>query len=131
MIEERIRSKEEKLKDMHVTRKQLEEKLQKEEKKQEKINHQKKVQAKSKEIKAKIADDIQNKQAELADQASDLEKAAAELQTTKKPQEDNLVEAITSTLGDAVENVVDTVKAVAEVVGDRLEETIESLTEEE
>ncbi len=131
MIEERIRSKEEKLKDMHLTRKDLEKKMAKEEKKDARKIEVQKVEKKKEEIKAKIAKDIEEKNANLGLDSDKIEKAAAEIKESKAPKGDNLIEAISATVGDALENVVDTVKAVAEVVEDRIEETLESLKEEE
>ncbi len=150
MIEQRISSKEEKLKDMHKTRKELEKRLEKETKKEEKREVQKQVEVKKEEIKAKIAEDIKIKNEEISEDAKKLEEAAMKIKEGKKSkakksqaeraapetdegsaQSDNLIEAISTTVGEAIENVVDTVKAVASVVEDKIEETIESLGEEE
>jgi len=190
MVEQRISSKEEKLMDMHKTRKELEKKLEKEIKKEEKREVEKKVEAKKEEIKAKIAEDIKSKNEEMSDEAKKLEEAALKIKEGKKPKAvktkkeekpqaekeatdkneekaeteeavksvegtgkeenvkkediagiadsdtaaekpDNIIEAISNTVGEALENVVDTVKAVAAVVEDRIEETLESLSEEE
>lgn len=88
MIEERIRSKEEKLKEIVETQKSLEQKIQKEKSKAEAIakkTAEKKVIAKAKtEIKAKIASDIKKTSAELEANADKLKKAAEAIKSSKK-----------------------------------------------
>ena len=194
MIEERIRSKEEKLKEMNTTKAELERRIEVEKKKEEKRAEKAKIEAAKKEAEAKIQERIKSDAASTEQDAEKLEKAAeaiakrededstdegepsstdaeasqeeqtadaaeepkaetVEESTTAEPAAeevseepaaeteepatkeeeqsgDTLVGAISTTLGEAVEDMVDTIKAVAEVVGDKIEEAVEELKAE-
>lgn len=126
MVEERISSKKDKLSEMMTTKVDLEKRLEKEKLHKEKQDEKKEVAAKKAEIKAKIAKEISDK-AEAVD-AEKLKAAASAV--NKKPKakkEESLMDAVMVMAGDAIENVVDTVKAVSEVVGDKIEEKVEEV----
>ncbi|NRB61557.1 MAG: hypothetical protein HRU40_00740 [Saprospiraceae bacterium] len=137
MIQDRIDSKKEKFADMVKTRQELEKRLEKEKAKEEK----RKAEALAKEkAKEEIAKKIQEQNEALEDKADELEKAARQLKegkkdvgpSTKKSTNDDdqassgdsgesIVKAVGSMLGEALEDVVDTVKAVAVVIGDQVD----------
>lgn len=146
MIEERVRSKEEKLEDMLKTKKELEGRIEREKKKAEKRKEREAAAAAKKEaeqkVKEQIKEKIEKEAAERADQAEELEKAAKAISNKKSKntkseasdaaskREDTVSEALSSTVGEAFEDVVDTIKAVAEVVGSRLGDAVEEFKEE-
>ena len=99
MIEERVRSKEEKLGEMMVTKGQLEERLQKEEEKASK-------EAAQEAAKEKIAQQIKEQQENM-------------------PEDPSLAKTIGDTLGESLGDMADTLKAVADVVSDKIEEKVD------
>ncbi len=125
MIEERIRSKEEKLGEMNQTKTDLERRMEKQKEKDAKQAERDKVKKAQAEAKAKIAEQIKSEEASRSDKAEDLEKAASAI--AGKEKEDSIVQAISTTMGEALEDVVDTMKAVAEVIGDKVEDVVEDL----
>lgn len=142
MIEERVHSKEEKLADMYKTKEVLEQRMATEKVKEEK---RKQAEEAKKAAKAKIADQIKEKAEEMASDADKLQKAADAIQkgkakkiktqkeepkVEKSDEKESLLDAVGATLGEAFEDVVDTIKAVAEVVGGKIEEAVEDLKEE-
>lgn len=128
MIEERISSKEEKLGEMNKTKGELERRMEKQKERDAKQAEQDKIKQAQKEAKAKIADKIKEEEASRSEQSEQLEKAASEIAGDKagdkKEKEDSIVGAISTTMGEAFEDVVDTVKAVAEVLSDKVEEAV-------
>ena len=138
MIEERIRSKEEKLGEMHQTREDLERRIAVQAERDAKRAEREKIEEAKLAAKAKIEAEI--KAAEVAREGSSdkLEKAAESIQSkgteTAKDDaatksEDTVMEAVAATVGESLEDVVDTVKAVAEVVSGRIGEAVKEFTE--
>lgn len=118
MIEERLRSKEEKLADMYSTQKEIETRIEKEKKRQVRFEKQEKLEEAKDAVKQKIASDIAEQSREREKIADKLEKAASDLQ---KPKKGSFIDTITESVEQLVEDVVDTAKAVAEVVGEKLD----------
>jgi demethoxyubiquinone hydroxylase (CLK1/Coq7/Cat5 family) len=111
MIEERIRSKKEKLAEMYATKTELDRKMEQlQEKEKRKADEMLKEDAK-KAAQAKIANEI----------------AAAN--AAREKSKDSLLGAAAAILGDSITDMVDTVKAVAEVVEDRIEDKIDEIKE--
>ena len=119
MNEERIKSKKDKLQDMMKTKAELEEKMERERKRSSESN--KKKEAEQKEPVAGAPKD-----------ASESTQTEDESSKEQDPgNKETLMGAITTTVGEALGDVVDTVKAAAEVVSDKIEEALESQDEEE
>ena len=131
MIEERIRSKEEKLGEMHKTREELERRLEVQKQKEAKKAEKAEIEKAREEAKKKIAEEIKNAEESRVQQTDELKKAAAALsQEPAAKSEDSLVDAISTTMGEALDDVVDTIKAVAEVVGTKVDEVVQEIKEE-
>lgn len=141
MINERVESKEIKLKDMLKTKDQLEKRIEAAKKKEE---EDKKRDVAKKEAEARIAAKMNAQTVLSPEDAEKLKKAAAEIAKTKrKPktapksapkseqkEDETLMSAIGVTLSETLGDVVDTVKAVAEVVGGKIEEVVSDIEEE-
>jgi len=125
MVEGRIESKREKLKEMMTTKVDLEKRLEKETERKEKMKEKKEIAAKKNEIKEKIAKEISEKASEV-DEAK-LKAAADAVKKPRPPKKETLMGAVMAVAGDAIEDMVDTVKAVGSVVGDKIEDKVESL----
>lgn len=132
MIDERVKSKEEKLEDMYKTKEMLEQRMASEKEKEEKRRH---VEAAKKAAEAKIALEIKEKAKEMEENAEQLEKAAEAIAEDKKKGKSDkktagervgeMLESARAKVEDAFEDTVDTVKAVAEVVEDKVEKAVE------
>lgn len=151
MIEERIRSKEEKLGEMQTTQKELERRMEVQKTKESKRLEREKIEKAKREAQEKIAQEIKEAAEARKEETEKLEKAAESIvqpdnpnpdsnQTEKQAQvetgpesgepKESMLEAISATVGESMEDLSDTIKAVAKVVGDQIEETIEELKEE-
>lgn len=132
MIEERLNSKKVKLEDMFKTQAELEKKIKK---LKDKAAHQAKVSEAKAEVKKNIAKEVKANQAQMAEKDAVLKKAASEIAESKpkkqsKPKtEDTLSSALSATLGEALTDVIDTARAIMDVVGDKLEDHVEHIVE--
>lgn len=127
MIEERIRSKEEKLKDMNSTKADLEKRSEAEKQKDIRRQEKEKLEQAKHAVEDRIKDEMR-KAAEARKDDSRIEKAAEAIAGGKGAHHDNIIDAIGTTLGETIEDVVDTVRAVSEVVGEKLKDFAENLS---
>ncbi len=133
MIEERVNSKEEKLKEMNATKLELEKRLAAQKERDMR-------RAAQEAIKEKIAEDIKTAAEARVEDTEKLEKAAEEIAESKttpskktkadKVAEESILDAVGTTLGESLSDMVDTIKAVTVVIGDKVEDTIEDLKED-
>jgi len=136
MIEERIRSKEEKLADMHRTREELEKKKEAQIEKDKRRAEQQKIKDAKEAAKAKIKKEMKAAETARKEQGEKLEKAAEAIKG--KPQvtkTEEILGAVTEAaeevgdqLRDTLEDAVDTVKAIAEVMGGKIQEKVQEAT---
>jgi hypothetical protein len=110
MIEERVNSKREKIEDMKATRASVEQQVnsikEKESRRAEKEADKKKYEAAREAVKSEIAADIKAK--------------------SSPKQDESLVEAATTVLGDVLMDALDSMKAVAAVVVEKAEEAVQA-----
>ena len=131
MIQERVNSKELKLKEMMQTKKELEDRMESEKIKEAKRADQEKVKAAQKAAKEKIAADIKLAAQERAGDKK-IEEAAEAISAKKveaKSKVDTAIETIAVSVESVIEDVVDTIKAVSEVVENKIDEVTTSLKE--
>lgn len=138
MIEERIRSKEEKLKEMMITKSELDVQLASAQERELKRKEREKIEEAKKIAQSKIADSIKeaaesrNEDSEKLEKAAEAlnkkPKAAAAISETEAPKEEL---TFAEKAEDVVEDAVDTVKAVATVVGEKVVDFIKDLVEPE
>lgn len=122
MVEERLRSKEEKLKEMLSTQTDLERRLNSQaerDAKREKIEEAKRA------AEQKIREEIALAAQARGDDAEKLEKAAEAIQKVKSKKGESFLGAVGSVLGEALQDAIDTAKAVAEVAGEQIGEAIQ------
>ncbi len=131
MIEERIHSKEEKLADMHRTKEDLESRIKKEEAREEQRMKEEEKEKVQQGIKEKIAEEIKEA-AEARDvevDAEKLEKAAEEISESIKKQKktaESVLDSLENTIGESIKDMGDTIRAVAAVVADKIEDALQS-----
>lgn len=149
MVNERVSSKEAKLADMMKTKVMLEEKMEKERAKQKKQEEHQKVKEKEKELKEKMKQDIQEKSKEVETQLGAALTAASEQikEDSAPPSESKAPESKEATekneekvesgeeeqdtmeaLEHAAEDIIDTVKAAAKVIKDKISEAIDEIS---
>lgn len=158
MIEERIRSKEEKFKEMERTKADLEKRMEAAKAKEEKRKEQEKIEEAKRKAQEKIAEEIKEAAEARSEDEEKLEKAAEALTSKKETpatsdapdtsdaaaestekeadaepkaavSEDSLMDAVGTTVGEVVEDAVDTFKAIAKVVGGQIGDALEDLKE--
>ncbi len=154
MIEERIRSKEEKLGEMMQTKSELEARIETQKDRDAKRAERERIEAARLEAKEKIADKIkQNEEARVQeddklsnaanaikgnvpvppiavsdDKVEEVKEVETEVESiAAEVKEESLVEAISVTAGETMEDVVDTAKAIATVVADKVEDAVVDL----
>ncbi|HFC00371.1 MAG TPA: hypothetical protein ENJ53_06155 [Phaeodactylibacter sp.] len=139
MINERIRSKEEKLEDMKKTKLELEKRIEIQKEKDARQAERDKVRLAKEEAAKKIKEDIKKAEKDRAGDAEKLKEAAEKLtgkakqKTEKKetPAKESVADKIVTSVEETLEDVVDTVRAVAHVVGTKIDEAIENISASE
>lgn len=132
MVDERVKSKQEKLNDMLKTKEELEAKITS---LKAKAAKQEEMEAAKKAAKEKIASKMKEAESSISEEDSEKIKKAAEALKDKKEKEEkttdeSLLGAIGATISESLEDVVDTIKAVAEVVGDKIEEKVDEIKDD-
>jgi gas vesicle protein len=134
MIEERIRSKRDKLAEMLKTKEELDTRMAREKERAEAKVAKKKEAEKDKTPPVKKSPATEENIAVKSKPSQKEGKEPAEESESKEKEyksQESLLGAIGTTMGEALEDVVDTVKAVAEVVSDKVEEKIEELKKDD
>lgn len=137
MIDERIKSKNEKLAEMLKTKSELEERMNREKKFQE---EQKKSQVMKEElreakenVKQKIAENIHAHADQVdPDVLNKAAEAIAEQRANKgkSKKKESLLDAVSETLGESLEDLGDSIGAIASVLGEKIEEAYKEVKEE-
>ncbi|WP_373549651.1 hypothetical protein [Haliscomenobacter sp.] len=141
MIEERIRSKREKLGEMTQTREELDRRVESQKERDAKKAEQDKIHEAKRAAEEKIKSEIKAAADARKEDDDKLSKAAEQLKVEKgaptpkaeevpaSPKEESLFDAVITTVGDSMTDMVDTIKAVGEVVGDKIGDLVEDLKE--
>lgn len=133
MVKERIRSKEEKLGDMLKTKAELEKRMEVQAERDARRAEEDKVREAKQEAAEKIKAKIKADEEARAGDDDKLKEAAEKMQGKKEApkEEESVVEKIATGIEETLEDVVDTVKAVAHVVGEKIDEAVEGFKEAE
>ncbi len=133
MIQQRLSSKEDKLKDMYKTKSELDTKMEKlkERERLDKIRKEKEA-----EVKAKIKEEVKSTQENVDGDAKEkLEAAAEKINESKKKQPKTIMDKVMDTVSevkdiveDKLEDTIETVKATAIVVSEEVSEKMEPFT---
>ena len=127
MIEERINSKQEKLGEMMQTKSELERRMEVQKEKDAKRAEREKLELAKKEAQEKIAQEIKEAAAAREEESDKLEKAAEAITAPKAGETEE--ESLATKIEETAEDVVDTVKAVASVAGEKIKDAVEDLME--
>jgi len=129
MIEERIKSKEDKLADMLKTREQIEKKLQKEEKREAENKEKQAAQKEKAPVKKESADAKQPKTNTQKADTGSTSKAKTDVEALAEStvSSESVLTALSNTVGESIEDVFDSVKAAAAVLSEKAEDAIENL----
>ena len=132
MIEERVNSKEEKLNEMNTTKVDLEKRL-------VTLKEKEARRAAQEAVKEKIVVEMKAAAEAREDVAEKLDKAGEEISAAKAKEapkakapkkEESVLGVVGVMMGESFEDVIDTVKAVASVIGDKIGDAIEELKED-
>jgi hypothetical protein len=143
MIEERIRSKREKLNEMTTTKVDLDRRMDSQREKEAKRMEQEKVDEAKRMAQDKIAQEIKAAASARETESDKLDKAAEAIKSEKQPKEadkpkeeapaepkgDSLLDAIGTTLGESLQGALDTALAVAQVAGEKLSDAVVDIVE--
>lgn len=135
MVEERMKSKQEKLDDMLKTKEMLESKMKSETERAEK---QKQFEHARKEAEEKIAKDIRDRNEQMGQNEEELKKAAEKISESKASAEKKEKKSVLQKLAEKAEELIEegkeqaedaliTIQAVAEVVKDKVEDKMEGV----
>lgn len=131
MIQERIRSKEEKLTEMMATKEELEKRMTVEQEKEAKRQEREKIEKAKSEAKAKIAEQIKKKEAERQLEAEKSEQDNEdETDSTKMATplaEEAVIGAINTKMDETIVDVVDTARVISEVVEKKVEGMVDQM----
>ena len=137
MIEERVVSKKNKLGEMMKTKEELEHRMEQQKERDAQRAKQDQIKKAKEEAKDKIADEIKAAADARVDDEK-IKKAADEIKTEKTPpkKEKKVLDEIGEAMEESLEDVIDTIKAIASVVGHEIKEAVEEIknkvdTEEE
>lgn len=138
MIEERIRSKREKLGEMLQTREELDRRVESQKERDAKKAEQDKILEAKRAAEEKIKSEIKAAADARKEDDDKLSKAAEQLKVEKGPKadgaapsdkEESLLQTVITSVEDSVEDVVDTIKAVGEVVSEKIGSLVEDIKE--
>lgn len=124
LVEERLASKHVKLEDMNKTRESVERQIAQA---QEKEDHRKKMEEAKKQAKEEIAAEV--KTSTKTEEKVDEAEAPKEEKTETPKEEESILGALSNVVGESLEDITDTVKAVASVMGEKAAKAIDEALE--